>query len=830
MYHIESDIQKAQLKTNLYLTEYGHQGAFHLAREIIQNNIDECLDDNSQGNTIEISYDKATDILTCEDNGRGFNEDKYDLSIFCTTMQSGSKFFRTGSADSAGEFGIGLTIVNALSDVFIIESFREKENTHHSLEYHEGVLYKESKTTLKGNKKHGTIVKFKASPKYLGVDCELPIEDVIKWLDDLFYLNSEKLLDKNISCKLTIYDGFKVISTHKFKPQPFYKLLEKLIPNNFQKKDLSTMISLSGNTIFVEKSKLLKEEKDGTKNVEIVPTEKNIHMDIAFQYCVKADYNEPAIYDTYCNYANTINNGVHLVAFEEVFCRLMQNKCYSTMSDSQKDKLKITWDDIRNNLFCVINLSSNASVGFVGNQKQAIGNKDLIPYMKELITKLLNDYFSQNQQVATELVKIVKLNAKTRLEVQKVKTASQVEKLNTFREHQMQSFIRCNNTGKQWKELFLCEGNSASSGLRNACDPDTQAIFMLRGVVHNSVKADSFAKTMENQEFKNLVTVLKCGAGSTFNLDKLYFNRINIFTDADVDGYYISSGLLAFIYMYMRPIIESGKLYKVFSPLYSLNDSEYKFAMNKSDLIDIYHKKIVKTYKIKPIHSDSYMSKSELHDFLIDTYKYKNTLLRASDESGKVNKFLVEMIIAFLSMANIVEDENTFKDLNEVFSNQKFIKSIMSQIQKKFKEITVDNSGRFSGVIDGKYSVIQVNKRFFKKTSSLIPIYKKYGLILTVVEKDKAPVNMTIGEFLDNCNKLMPDIVSRFKGLGEVNANQLKSTSMDINHRVSVQFTVDDVERELKIFNLTHGGTKDNMKDRKEMMKKYKIKHDDLDN
>lgn len=101
--HIADDIQKVQVKTNMYINEYGEAGAFHLAREIIHNSIDECLDENSPGKNIDISYDINTDIMTCTDDGRSFNEEKYPMNVFCTTLQSGSKFFRNAGADSAGE-------------------------------------------------------------------------------------------------------------------------------------------------------------------------------------------------------------------------------------------------------------------------------------------------------------------------------------------------------------------------------------------------------------------------------------------------------------------------------------------------------------------------------------------------------------------------------------------------------------------------------------------------------------------------------------------------------------------------------------------------------
>ena len=292
----------------------------------------------------------------------------------------------------------------------------------------------------------------------------------------------------------------------------------------------------------------------------------------------------------------------------------------------------------------------------------------------------------------------------------------------------------------------------------------------------------------------------------------------------------ISAGMLAFFYKHMRPIIEQGKLYKVYSPLYRLDDKDHPYVANKSEMVNIYHDKIIHNFKIKCEGMDKYMTKQELYEFLMDTYEYQENLIRAAKESGNVNKYFVEAIIAYMTVLGVVRSENDFDDIDETFSKQKFIKTIMTKIQKKFKETTVDNTGRFSGVVEGKYALVKVGSRFFKKTSGLIPVYQKYGYIITVEEKGKTPREMTIGEFLDSCSKLQAKILTRFKGLGELDGKQLKETTLDINNRTSVQFTVEDVERELAIFELTHGSSKKDATARKEMMKKYKIKREDLDN
>lgn len=707
-------------------------------------------------------------------------------------------------------------------------AYRDIENTIHTLKFKEGVLV-EDKITKNPANKRGTIISFRVSKKYMGDDAKLPIEKVEDWIDSLFYLDSEKLKAKGIKYVLNIYDDdMKLEKSRKFKPKPFYELLDKIIPNSIGKKDLSDICHFSGDVPFVEKTKTLTQNDDGTSSVDMVDVEKSIHMDISFRYITNPNIMGNAEYNTYCNYTNTTDNGSHLDAFDEAYCRYIQNKVNESMSDTQKNKIKILWEDCRTNLYCIINLSTNAQVGFVGNAKQKIQCLSLIPYMKELITNGLDNYFKSNSSSLDEIIKLVKLNAKARLEAAKSKATTQIEKLNSFKELVMSNYIRCNNTGKLFKEIFLVEGDSAGGGARNGSDPDTQAFYLFRGVVANALKCD-LNKLMENKEWRELVTILKCGIGSKFDINKLYFDRINIMTDSDIDGYGISSGILLFFYIYMRPIIEQGKLYKVFSPLYRIDDKDHPFVVTKYQIVEIYHKKIIKNFKIKRKGDKDFMSKSEFYDFLNDTYDYRNNLIRAAKESGNIYKFFIEIVISNLVTLGVVRSFDDYDNIEKTFSDQKFIKTIMNNIQKEFKEVTVDSDGVFRGVINSKRVVIKVGNRFFKKTADLIPIYAKYGDKLIVKEKDTER-EMSIGEFIDNCMKLVPRIITRFKGLGEFNGKQLKETTLDINNRYSVQYTVEDVEKELGIFEITHGNSKKNLADRKALMKSFKISRDDLDN
>lgn len=223
---------------------------------------------------------------------------------------------------------------------------------------------------------------------------------------------------------------------------------------------------------------------------------------------------------------------------------------------------------------------------------------------------------------------------------------------------------------------------------------------------------------------------------------------------------YINSGMLAFFYKYMRPLIERGKLYKVYTPLYRVDDKNQPYIGNKAQMVELYFNNIMKKYKIKLSDDNEYLSKDELYDFLMDTFDYRDNLILAAENSGRINKFFIEMVSAYLSMYGV--DETNYI---EKFKDQKFIKTIMSKIQKVYKEVTVDNNGRFSGIVNGKFVIVKISPRFFKKTMDLSPIYKQYGHMLSVKVKDGEPKNMTIGEFLDDCMKVMPNILFRYKGL-----------------------------------------------------------------
>ena len=425
---IEDDIEKIQTKTNFYISERGPGAEFHKFREVAQNAIDECNDPNSNGSNIIITYDETTKMCTVEDDGRGFPEIDIPLDIFCTKIQSGSKFTRSQGGNTAGELGLGITAVNALSDYFEITSHRAVEKKSHTVTFENGVK-KSDKFKPNKNGIHGSVVKYSNSTKYLGDNAYLDWKEAYTWFNKNFYFPMD---NKSLKAKFIVTDGSKIIFKEKVKQKPFSELLKVICPAKYESE------------IYIHGTSTIPEIINGEE------IDKDIRVDIVLSYMNNIT---DTIIDSYCNYTNTIDGGVHVDAFTKTFCNYMQSKVKATMSDTQKDKFPILWEDVKTGLCAVVSIISNAQVSFDGNAKVKIKNEDLIPVISSIIQEKLDGFFKDNQATFDLFSKIIKLNAKARIEASNVRNAVKVEKVDKLKEFELKKFIPCNNKVGEWREL-----------------------------------------------------------------------------------------------------------------------------------------------------------------------------------------------------------------------------------------------------------------------------------------------------------------------------------------------------------------------------------------
>ena len=799
MEYIESDIQKIQMKTGMYISYVGRKGALHLAKEVIQNAIDEAANPKSPAKNIEVTLDVADGSLKVEDDGRGIPETaEIPMTILCTKLNSGSKFTREQGGASSGENGVGLTATNALSSMFRWESHRD--GTCHSIEFESGNLVKD--TTKKTAKKHGCVLKFIPSTKYLGKSAVINKDDLKEWLDGISYFIPS-------DCKIvyTVVKGMeKVISTTKYKSGNLSDLLKSHVTDTV----LIKPKNFSGET-------KLNENFRGEKTIK-----RSLTLQFAFCYSTSL---EPWV-DSFCNYVNTTSGGVHLNAVREAIWRFFMKKTNEALSEREKNKYSILKVDIESGMNLVVNIFTDAQMQFVGQTKNEISNDELFNPIKQIASEALEKYYtsSEHKDELAAIVKVIKTNCKARVDASKIREQTIKETVNKFDKHKIPNFTPCNNDGKAYKELHICEGRSAAGSLVNGRDPDTQAFFSFRGVTANGFKRDA-ATILNNKEWYTYVKLLKTNFGPKFNLANCYYDKIIIETDSDVDGYNISSGIGAFHALYMPELVKAGKLYKAIAPLYHIDDKKTPFVRSKNEYIEAYQDKVLKNYRValKYLGKD-YLKNSVFKQFIYDTEFYPEELTRVANHFG-VNKFLVERIAAYLVMEGYAQS-----DIGSLFANQKFLLKFTEMLQKKFHELKVSDKGSITGIIDGKFQSIKITDRFIKKIEDLVPVYEEYGYAMLVSEKDGPEQKMSIGEFLDSANKYKARILSRFKGLGEANGKELWDTTLDPNNRILIQLTMDDVDRDLKIFAKLHGTTEEDLRARKEMMSAYKIKRDDLDN
>ena len=377
---------------------------------------------------------------------------------------------------------------------------------------------------------------------------------------------------------------------------------------------------------------------------------------------------------------------------------------------------------------------------------------------------------------------------------------------------------------------------SAKGSLKLARDPLFQALFAIRGVSANVFKLtlDQIVGPKGNKEFTDLITVMGCNAGVKFDLSKLQFDKIIIATDADIDALFIRSLLLAFFFKLFPEIIEDGRLFIAEPPLYRVDDKKNPFVINTQDYINRYATNASKDYKIGYVDGNSvvYLKKEDLIIFLAETSSYVEKLSLLS-EHYKVNDRLLEMIFEEFAMITIKNPNASNKEKVDICF--KHIQHLMDYIGTEFPELYYDdNDNVIKGSINGKYQLIEVSEPIIRKAGDVIDMIINHGpklgepIVLTSIKTDSEHRLSMLG-VLKILKKYQPDILHRFKGLGENDADDIKTTVMDPNTRTLIRVNIQDIENDMKIFQLLRGGSPLDAQARKQMMKEYKIPRELID-
>ena len=523
----------------MYIGDVGKRGYHHLVSEVVDNSIDEALAGFCTSIIVTIKNDG---FISIEDNGRGIpveihkTEGKPALEVVMTVLHAGGKFDKNTYKVSGGLHGVGVSVVNALSENLVAEVHRD--GFHYKQEYKIGQPTTEVEKIGKSDKT-GTIVSF--TPDETVFSHKGFEEEVIKGrLKELAYLN------KNLSIKLV--------------NEPEETETEYCFPGG-----LSDFVKyLDGNEDLIHDEVIVVSKED----IEVP-------VDLALRY--STNYNSNIF--SFVNNINTIEGGTHLSGFRSALTRALNS--YANKNDliktKKNEKFSLSGDDFREGLTVVISVKVQEPQ-FEGQTKTKLGNGEVKGLVDNVVYDGIQAFLEQNPKVGKRIIEKAAEAARARIAAKKAREL--VRKKSGLGSTTLPGKLAdCSNKDPMQCELFLVEGDSAGGTAKQGRDRRTQAILPLRGKVINSEKARE-DKLLANNEIQSMITALGCGFGededdpNSFNPEKLRYHKIVIMTDADVDVSHIRTLLLTFFLRKMKSLVQGGYLYMAMPPLYKLKQGK----------------------------------------------------------------------------------------------------------------------------------------------------------------------------------------------------------------------------------------------------------------
>src|SRR6187551_3139568 len=549
-------LEAVRKRPAMYIGDIGVKGLHHLVWEVVDNSIDEAL--GGYCDTIHVTVNEDNSI-TVEDNGRGIptgmheKEKRSALEVVMTVLHAGGKFDKNTYKVSGGLHGVGVSCVNALSEMLHVTVYREGKIFEQ--EYERGGP-KYPVRVIGDSDRSGTTVRFKPDTEIFTLSTEYNYETISNRLRELSFLNP-------------------LITIH-------LKDLRDKDENGDPKS--STFYSEGGLREFVEYLDSTR-EKLIPAVIYIENTKSEIPVQVAMGY--NTSYTENLV--SYVNNINTHEGGTHVAGFRRALTRTL--KSYAEKSGLlEKAKVEISGDDFREGLTAVISIKV-AEPQFEGQTKTKLGNSEAMGAVDTAVGEILANFLEENPREAKLIVNKVILAAQARIAARKAR--EMVQRKNVLTGTGLPGKLAdCASSDPAICELYLVEGDSAGGSAKQGRDRNFQAILPLRGKILNVEKAQEH-KIYENEEIKNMITALGVSFGTAednkaLNMVKLRYHKVIIMTDADIDGSHIRTLILTFFFRYMRDLIEQGYVYIALPPLYLLKrgkDERYCWTEEERDIL-----------------------------------------------------------------------------------------------------------------------------------------------------------------------------------------------------------------------------------------------------
>jgi len=544
--HVLKGLEAVRHRPAMYIGDVGTRGVHHLIFEVVDNAIDEALAGYCDLITVTLH---SEDEVSVEDNGRGIpvdihpTEKKSALEVVLTILHSGAKFEHKVYTISGGLHGVGVSVVNALSEYLVAEIYRDGKV--YRMEFERGQVKKELTVTGK-TKKQGTKITFKPDPKIFK-KVSFSYDILANRLRELAYLN------KNLKIKL--------VDEPNNREETFH------YPGGLV--EFITFLDKGRNRL--HKPIVIEEKRNG------------MEVEVAFEY-------NDGFVESIFSFANTINThegGTHLSGFKAALTRCIND--YARKTGQLKEEIELLGEDTREGLTAVVSVKI-PDPQFEGQTKTKLGNSEAKSVVETVVNERLSAYFEENPRVANRILEKVIAAAKARTAARKARELARRRSL-LESDTLPGKLADCASEDPHESELYIVEGDSAGGSAKQGRDRRFQAVLPLRGKILN-VEKSGLNRILSNNEIRAIISAIGAGVGEDdFDPNKARYHRIVIMTDADVDGSHIRILLLTFFYRFMQPLIEAGYLYIAQPPLYRIRQGKQEFYLYSDEELTAFTKK-----------------------------------------------------------------------------------------------------------------------------------------------------------------------------------------------------------------------------------------------
>ena len=801
-------LEAVRMRPSMYIGDTGVRGFHHLVYETVDNSIDEALAGYASKVEVTIHVDNS---ITVTDDGRGIPIDMHEgegkpaVEVVMTVLHAGGKFDHSAYKVSGGLHGVGVSCVNALSEWLEVEVHRDGGVHHMRFERGETVS---PLTKVRSTDDTGTSVTFKPDSQIFSAS-EFTWDILAKRLRELAFLN------RGITITLADERGEEARKEIFFYEGGISEFVKHLNANKQ---------ALTEEVVYLHKSK------------------DSVDVELAMQY--NDSFSETIF--SYANNINTIEGGTHLTGFQTGLTRTIN--AYAKANNLLKNEKAMSGNDVREGLTAVVSVKI-PDPQFEGQTKTKLGNGEVRGIVESIVNDGLGSFLEENPAIAKEIVNKALTAARAREAARKAREL--VQRKGALEGFSLPGKLSdCSEKDPTKCEIYIVEGDSAGGSAKQGRDSSFQAILPIRGKLLNVEKA-RLDKILQNKEIQALIAAIGCGVGQDeFDIEKARYHRIVIMTDADVDGSHIRTLILTFMFRQMKQLIEHGYVYIAKPPLFKISRRKKERYIDTEDQLDRYLIELgcddIEVKRLPDIELESSIVRSAL-DSVAQAQQIAIGLERHGIESksyfaqqNSEGKFPIAKIIV-RELDGTRSESYAYSDIEEaeiVAAAEARLAPPVTEITDSETEESSEEEVQAEKILNTAIDITVLHEA--AACEALAEDLKRQGfeisdligegkLLFSIkIDEETSKEVTSLYELFEQIKKIGRQglHIQRYKGLGEMNAEQLWETTMDPACRKMIQVTMEDAFEAERIFSLLMG---DDVDPRRAYIEKHAATVKDLD-